>query len=46
VQNSGGLLPGVPENPIDDFLCTAEERKIHAWQIGEAIEDKSVIVEK
>jgi len=45
VQNSGGLLPGVPRSHIDDFFSIAREKDIPAWWIGEVINEDKIIVE-
>ncbi len=43
-QTSGGLLLGVPQEKLSEFLKRAEELKQPAWMIGEAAPGKGIEV--
>ena len=43
-QTSGGLLIGVPEEKIDDFLAQAAKMQQPAWEIGEVVEGDRITV--
>ncbi len=43
-QTSGGLLLGVPEHQITEFMHEAKNRDCPAWVIGEVVPGKKIIV--
>ncbi len=44
-QTSGGLLLGVPEEQLSDFLAGAGYAGRAAWVIGEAVEGEGIVVD-
>lgn len=44
-QTSGGLLLGVPERKVIDFLSTAKNEDCPAWVVGEVISGDKISVE-
>ena len=43
-QTSGGLLIGVPEKKITDFLSTAQSEGIPVWEVGEVVAGDRITV--
>ena len=43
-QTSGGLLIGVPEKKITDFMSTAQSEGIPAWEVGEVVAGDRITV--
>ena len=43
-QTSGGLLIGVPEKKITDFMSTAQSEGIPVWEVGEVVAGDRITV--
>ena len=43
-QTSGGLLIGVPEKKITDFISTAQSEGIPVWEVGEVVAGDRITV--
>jgi selenide,water dikinase len=43
-QTSGGLLIGVPEEKITDFMSSAQSEGVPVWEVGEVVPGDRIVV--